>query len=139
MAIKVRNTLNSNLLYVDYSKRGTIKRLLQNWKGLEAMSMRGDRVATCVLADLKTVTGIDLDSYDPVNRESFNRGYEGGVLSYAQYMGVVYTMVLGYSQKDVAFMMGVDQSVVARNTARGVARICKALTHIKGAYEDDEE
>lgn len=127
MAVKLRNTTNTGLLDVDYSKAGVIKDLLRNWSGLESMSRRGDRVATCVLVDLKRVTGIDLDTYDPKHRDRFNKRHKLGVLSHYQYMSIAYTLVLGYSQHEVAFVMGTDQSVVAKNIRRGVKRISRAL------------
>lgn len=128
MAIKIRNTTNTGLLDVDYSKEKVVKDLLRNWSGLESMSLRGDRVATCVLADLKRVTGIDVSQYDPKNRELFNLRYNLGVLSHYQYMSIVYTLVLGYSQHEVAYVMGTDQSVVAKNIRRGIKRLCSELT-----------
>lgn len=128
MAIKIKNTANTGLLDVDYSKEKVIKDLLRNWSGLESMSLRGDRVATCVLADLKRVTGIDINQYDPKKRELFNLRYNLGVLSHYQYMSIVYTLVLGYSQHEVAYVMGTDQSVVAKNIRRGIKRLCRELT-----------
>lgn len=128
MAIKIKNTANTGLLDVDYSKEKVIKDLLRNWSGLESMSLRGDRVATCVLADLKRVTGIDINQYDPQKRELFNLRYNLGVLSHYQYMSIVYTLVLGYSQHEVAYVMGTDQSVVAKNIRRGIKRLCRELT-----------
>lgn len=128
MAIKIKNTSNTGLLDVDYSKEKVVKDLLRNWSGLESMSLRGDRVATCVLADLKRVTGIDINQYNPQNRELFNLRYNLGVLSHYQYMSIVYTLVLGYSQHEVAYVMGTDQSVVAKNIRRGIKRLCSELT-----------
>lgn len=128
MAIKIKNTANTGLLDVDYSKEKVVKDLLRNWSGLESMSLRGDRVATCVLADLKRVTGIDINQYNPQNRELFNLRYNLGVLSHYQYMSIVYTLVLGYSQHEVAYVMGTDQSVVAKNIRRGIKRLCSELT-----------
>lgn len=127
MAVKLRNTTNTGLLDVDYSKPRVIKDLLRNWSGLESVSRRGDRVATCVLVDLKRVTGINVNCYDPKSREDFNKRYELGILSHYQYMSIAYTLVLGYSQHDVAFVMGTDQSVVAKNIRRGIKRICREL------------
>lgn len=136
MAAKLRSTTNTGLLDVDYSKSKVVKDLLRNWSGLENMSRRGDRIATCVLADLKRVTGIDIDEYDPKNKEKFNKRYELGILSHYQFMSIAYTLVLGYSQHDIAYVMGTDQSVVAKNIYRGVKRICSELTW--GGVNKDE-
>lgn len=135
MAVKLKSTTNTGLLDVDYSNPKVIKDLLRNWCGLEDMSRRGDRVATCVLADLKRVTGIDICEYDPKRKDRFNRRYELGVLSHYQYMSIAYTLVLGYSQHDIAYVMGTDQSVIAKNIYRGVNKICDELM---GGINKDE-
>lgn len=128
---------NDTLLEVDYSKPSVMKSLLKNWSGIEAMSLRGDRVATCVLVDLKTVTGMDTDKFNKDYRYHFDRGYEDGVLTYYQFMSIAYTLVLGYPQNDIAFVMGVDQSVIAKNINRGINRICKALTCNDCDFDND--
>lgn len=127
MGAKTLKSKDDSLLEADYSKPSTIKSLLRNWSGMEAMSLRGDRVATCVLADLREVTGIRVDRFNKDNRSAFDRGWEDGILTYYQFMSIAYTLVLGYSQSDVAYVMGVDQSVVAKNLSRGIKRICSEL------------
>ena len=42
-------------------------------------------------------------------------------------MSIAYTLVLGYSQEDIAYVMGVDQSVISKNIRTGVKRIIKVL------------
>ena len=42
-------------------------------------------------------------------------------------MSIAYTLVLGYSQEEVAFVMGVDQSVVSKNINSGIKKIQKEL------------
>ena len=49
-------------------------------------------------------------------------------------MSLAYTLVLGYSQDDIAYVMGVDQSVISKNIRTGVKRIIKVLEG--GAGED---
>lgn len=122
-----RNTVNYQLLRLSYKDPKNIKRFLRNWGGLESLSLRGDKVATCILADLKTVTGIDIENFDRNDREKFNRGYLRGKLSHYQYMSIAYTLVLGYSQQEVAWVMGVDQSVVSKNINNGIKRIQQEL------------
>ena len=91
------------------------------------MSLMGDTVATCVLLDLKIVTGINPNLYNRHDRSKFNDGYKMGCLSYYQYMSIAYTLVLGYSQADIAYVMDVDQSVISKNIRTGIKRIIKVL------------
>lgn len=127
MGAVVRNVVNDYLLRLSYTDPKNIKNFLRNWGGLESLSRKGDTVATCILVDLKTVTGIDLDKYDRHNREVFDRGYLNGKLSHWQYMAITYALVLGYKQDDVAYVMGVDQSVVSKNINSGVKRLQREL------------
>ena len=123
----VRNTVNDQLLRLSYGEAKNIRNLLSNWGGLESLSRKGDTVAICILVDLKEVTGINPEKYNRHNRDEFNRGYLNGKLSKYQYMCIVYTLVLGYSQLEVAYVMGVDQSVVSKNVYNGIKRIQREL------------
>ena len=127
MGAIVRNTVNDQLLRLSYSEQKNIRNFLRNWGGLESLSRKGDTVAICILVDLKQVTGIDPDKYDRHNRDDFNRGYLNGKLSKYQYMCIVYTLVLGYSQLEVAYVMGVDRSVVSKNVNNGIRKIQREL------------
>ena len=129
-----RNTVNDCLMRLSYRNSRNIKSFLRQWSGLESLSYRGDKVATCILADLKTVTGIDIEIYDRDDRREFNEGYKKGKLTYHQYTSIAYTLVLGYTQEDVAWMMGVDQSVISKNISSGISRIQRELR----AFEEDE-
>lgn len=122
-----KNTINNTLLNLSYKDPKTIKFFLRNWGGLESLSFRGDTVATSILIDLKLVTGIDLETYRNVNRVEFNRGYLNGKLSQYQYMSIAYALVLGYPQEAVAYVMGVDQSVISKNINSGIKKIQKEL------------
>lgn len=132
--MRVRNIVNDELLRMSYSDPKNVKNLLRNWTGLESLSLKGDTVATCILVDLQTVTGIELDLWDRHNRAAFDACYENGKLSYYQFMSIAYTLVLGYSQEDIAYVMGVDQSVISKNIRTGIRRIIKALEG--GIYAD---
>lgn len=123
----VREIVNDQLLRLSYREAKNIKSFLRNWGGLESLSLKGDTVATCILTDLKIVTGIDLEEYDRHNRLRFNMLYENGKLSHYQYMSIAYTLVLGYTQEEVAFVMGVDQSVVSKNINSGIKKIQREL------------
>ncbi len=123
----VRNIVNDQLLSMSYADKNNLKQFLRNWGALESLCYRGDSVAICILADLKKVTGIDLDKFDKRDRTAFNMGYQDGILSQYQYMAVAYCLVLGYSQSELAYVMGVDQPVVNINLQRGIKRIQKEL------------
>lgn len=127
MGAVVRETVNMQLLRLSYADPKNIRSFLRNWGGLESLSLRGDKVATCILVDLKAVTGIDLSKYKRTDRDEFNRAYTNGKLSRYQYMSIAYTLVLGYSQAEIAYVMGVDQSVISKNINSGVKRIQKEL------------
>lgn len=129
-----RDTVNDQLLRLSYKDPNNIRSLLKNWGGLESLSYKGDTVATCILADLKMVTGIDTELYNRDDRTAFNLGYLRGKLSHYQYMSIAYTLVLGYSQQEVAWIMGVDQSVVSKTISIGIHKIQKELNAF---LEDD--
>ena len=123
----VRNIVNDQLLRLSYKDPKNIKSFLRNWGGLESLSLKGDKVATCILVDMKTVTGIDPEKFHRVDRDEFNTGYLEGKLSHYQYMSIAYTLVLGYSQEEIAYVMGVDRSVISKNISSGVRKIQKEL------------
>ncbi len=127
MGAIVRNVVNDQLLRLSYKEAKNIKNFLRSWGGLESLSHKGDTVATCILCDLKHVTGIDIEKYKKFDRKEFNRGYLAGRLSQYQYMAISYTLVLGYSQEEVAYVMGVDQSVISKNINSGIKRIQREL------------
>lgn len=129
----IREITNYPLLRMSYKEKRTIRYFLRGWGALESLCYKGDTVAICILADLKRVTGIDLDEYSNKSRKKFNEGYKRGKLSQYQYMAVAYCLVLGYSQEELAFVMGVDQSVISRNINSGIKAIQKEL----GAFEED--
>jgi len=123
----VRNTLNDQLLRLSYKDPHNIRHFLRNWGGLESLSSKGDTVATCILLDMKRVTGIDPEKFHRGDREEFNLGYLDGKLSHYQYMSIAYTLVLGYSQEELAWVMGVDQSVVSKNINNAIKKIQQEL------------
>lgn len=127
MGAIVRNVVNDQLLRLSYKDPKNIKRFLRNWGGLEGLSGKGDTVATCILTDLKTVTAIDLDKYHKSDRAEFNKAYRKGKLSHYQYMSIAYVLVLGYTQEELAFVMGVDRSVISKNINSGVKKIQREL------------
>lgn len=103
---------------------------MRNWGGLEGLSEKGDTVATCILTDLKTVTAIDLDKYHKSDRAEFTKAYRKGKLSHYQYMSIAYVLVLGYTQDELAFVMGVDRSVISKNIDSGVKKYRESLRRI---------
>lgn len=131
---EVRNIVNDQLLRLSYKDPKNIKKFLRSWGGLESLSLKGDTVATCILCDLKIVTGIDTEKYRRKDRRAFNLGYKEGKLSQYQYMAIAYTLVLRYSQEEIAYVMGVDQSVICKNVNSGIKKIQKELK----AFEEVE-
>lgn len=134
MGAVVREITNDQLLRLSYKDPKNIKNFLRNWGGLESLSYKGDTVATCILMDLKKVTGIDTEKYNRQNRKRFNLGYLDGKLTHYQYMSIAYTLVLGYSQEDVAYVMGVNQSVIPITINRAIKKVQKEL----GAFEEED-
>lgn len=130
---KVRNIVNDQLLSLSYKDPKNIKKFLMSWGDLESLSLKGDTVATCILCDMKRVTGIDIEKYRRKDRKAFNLGYQNGKLSQYQYMAIAYTLVLGYSQDEFAYVMGVDRAVISMNTTKGIRRIQKEL----GVFEEN--
>lgn len=130
----VREIINYSLLRVSYKDKKQLKRLLRMWSTLDDLGDKGDTVAICILIDLKRVTGIDPEKYNRKNRKLFNEGYKDGVLSFIQYMAIAYTLVLGYSQEELAYVMGVDQSVICRNINSGLKQMQIGLR----AFEEED-
>ena len=129
----VREIINYSLLWVSYKDKKQLKSLLRMWSTLDTLRNKGDAVAICILMDLKRVTGIDLEIYCKCGRNAFNEGYKNGVLSFPQFMAIAYTLVLGYTQEEIAWVMGVDQSVISRNINRGLKQMQIGLR----AFEED--
>lgn len=130
----VREILNYSLLRVSYKDKKQLKRLLKMWGTLMELGEEGDTTAICILLDLQGVTGIDLDLYRRGAKKAFNEGYKNGVLSFPQFMAIAYTLVLGYTQEEVAWMMEVDQSVISRNVDSGLRQMQIGLN----AFEEED-
>lgn len=130
----VREIINYSLLRVSYKDKKQLKRLLRMWGTLDELGDKGDAVAICILIDLKRVTGIDMDLYSRKTRNAFNEGYKNGVLSFPQFMAITYTLVLGYTQEEIAWVMGVDQSVISRNINSGLKQMQIGLR----AFEEED-
>lgn len=135
MAVKLRHNTNDYLLDIEYSKPKVIKDLLHNWKGLERLSLKGDRVATCVLVDLKRALGFDVIAVDRKHYIKMPDYRNKEVLTYNQWVSVVFVLVLGFTQPEVAYIFGIAQQGISRNISTGVKRIAKYLS--KGVEKDD--
>jgi hypothetical protein len=135
VAVKLRHNTNDYLLDIEYSKPKVIKDLLHNWKGLERLSLKGDRVATCVLVDLKIALGFDVIAVDRKHYIKMPEYRNKEVLTYNQWVSVVFVLVLGYTQPEVAHIFGIAQQGISRNISTGVKRIAKYLS--KGVEKDD--
>jgi hypothetical protein len=130
----VREIVNYSLLRVSYRDKKQLKKLLRMWGTLDELGSKGDAVAICILIDLQRVTGIDMDLYRKGARRSFHEGYKNGVLSFSQFMALTYTLVLGYTQEEIAWVMGVDQSVISRNINSGLKQMQVGLR----AFEEED-
>lgn len=122
MAVKLRGGGNS-VLELDYRDPHAIKKLLRNWSGMQSLSIRGDRNATCVIKDLEEATGIDLGGFDKEHFAEFIDNRNKEVLSEAQFIAISFVLVLGYSQPEVAFIFGVSQQAVGKSINSGAKRI----------------
>ena len=127
MATKLRGGGNSTVLQLNYGDPNVIKSLLKNWSGMEALSLRGDRNATCVLVDLQEATGIELDVFDKEHFSEFISNRNKEVLSEAQFIAISFVLVLGYSQPEVAFIFGISQQAVGKSITSGARRISQYL------------
>ena len=127
MAVKLRGGGSSTMLEIDYTSPQVIKKLLRNWSGMEALSIKGDRNATCVLIDLQEATGIDPVCFDRYNTDLFIEKRNKEVLSRAQFIAVAFVLVLGYSQPEVAYIFGITQQAVGKSIQSGVKRISMYL------------
>ena len=127
MAVKLRGGGSSSVLELDYGNPQIIKKLLRNWSGMEALSLKGDRNATCVLVDLKEATGIELDVFDKEHFSEFISNRNKEVLSEAQFIAISFVLVLGYSQPEVAFIFGISQQAVGKSITSGARRISQYL------------
>lgn len=126
MATKLRGG-GSSVLKLDYGDPNVIKKLLRNWSGMEALSLRGDRDATCVLVDLQEATGIDLTGFEKEYFNEFIEKRNKEVLSKDEFIAVSFVLVLGYSQPEVAFIFGLSQQWISKNIKFGVKRISDYL------------
>ena len=130
----VRDHTNHSLLRVSYKDKKQLKKLLKMWSTLDELGDKGDTVAIGILIDLQRVTGIDLEIYYKKGRKAFDAGYKNGVLSFPQFMAIAYNLVLGYTQEEVALLMGVDQPVISRNINSGIKQMQRGLR----AFEEED-
>lgn len=121
-AVHVKTT-NDRLLNVDYSDPELIKSLLKNWGMMEALAQKGDTVAPCILMDLERAIGVNLSDMADDKYRGFRMSREGGVLTDPQFISVVYVLGLGYSQEEIAFVLGCTKKVVNVHISRGIKRI----------------
>jgi hypothetical protein len=128
----VRNIVNDELLRMSYADPKNIKNFLRNWGNLERLSLMGDRVATCILLDLKSATGIDLDKWDRNRKLPFMKCYRDGCLSELQYISIAFVLVLGYGVQDVAYIYGISHQRISDSINTGIKRIQKRLGAFSG-------
>ena len=126
VATKLRGG-GSSVLDVDYKDTNTIKKLLRNWNGMEEMSLRGDRNATCILADLQNATGIDISNFKKSSFSEFIEKRNKDVLTEVQFISIAFVLVLGYSQPEVSYITGISQQAIGMSIASGAKKISRYL------------
>lgn len=127
MATKLRGGGGSSVLQLDYGDPNVIKKLLRNWSGMEALSLRGDRNATCVLVDLQEATGIDPNGFDKSKIYKCIESRNKEVLTEAQFIAIFFVLVLGYSQPEVEYIFRVSHQAISNSIKSGAKRISEYL------------
>lgn len=129
MGSGMKGFVNNQLLYIAYSEEKNIKALLKNWTKLERLSMNGDTVATCIVTDLKLVTGIVPSDFgrNSWERKRFDDGMYKGILSESQFLSIAYVLVLGYTQEELAYILRCSQQAINQNINKGIKKIKSKL------------
>lgn len=116
-------TVNDRLLNVDYSDPELIKSLIKNWSMMERLAEKGDTVAPCILMDLERAIGVNLGEMAEDKYRGFKLSRGESVLTDPQFISIVYVLGLGYSQEEIAYVLGCTKKVVNVHISRGIKRI----------------
>ena len=114
-------TTNEQLLNLDYSDPEVIKSLIKNCSMIERLARKGDPVAPCILVDLEKALGVNISD---MGKQDFELNRSSKVLTDNQFICVVYVLGMGYSQDDIAYVLGCTKKVVNLHIARGLRKIC---------------
>lgn len=131
------NAVNDILLYLDYSKPETIKQLISNWSVMESLTQRGDTVAIAIVIDIERALGVSLREIIAYKKRGLSWDKDKGVLTEPQFISIIYCLGLGYTRKEIAFVLGCERQAVDIHISKGIKRICRYLEG--NLYEENEE
>ena len=121
-------TINDRLLNVDYADPEEIKMIISNWGMMEKLAEGGDTVASAILVDIQRAIGVSISEFGENKKAGFDTSkIEKGVLTEAQFISMVYVLGLGYSSKEIAFVLGCERQAVEMHISRGIKRVCNFL------------
>lgn len=126
MGSVIIKTTNDRLLNLNYADPEVIKQLLSNYGTVAKLARKGDTVASAVIIDLENALGVSIEELIRDKKRGL-RIRNKSVLTEAQFISVVYVLLFGYQQIEVAFILGVSKQDVSANISRGLDRMCKYL------------
>ena len=121
------NAVNDRLLYLDYSKPETMKQIISNWSVMESLTFRGDTVAIAIMIDIERALGVSLSEIIHYKKRGLRWNKDTSILTEPQFISIVYCLGLGYSRKEIAFVLGCERQSVDIHISRGIKRICRFL------------
>ena len=136
-AVYVKTT-DERLLNMDYSDPEIIKSLIRNWSMIERLAQKGNPVAPCILVDLEKALGVNISEMG-VDKHKFELNRDSDVLTDLQFICVVYVLGMGYSQDEIAFVLGCTKKVVNLHIARGLRKICIYLEGEEAVKKSDKK
>lgn len=136
-AVYVRTT-DEGLLNIDYSDPEIIKSLIRNWSMIERLARKGNPVAPCILVDLEKALGVNISEMGK-GKYNFENNRASKVLTDLQFICVVYVLGMGYSQDEMAYVLGCTKKVVNLHIARGLRKICIYLEGEEAVKRCDKE
>lgn len=126
MAVYI-NTVNDRLLYLKYSEPEVMKQIISNWSVMESLTLRGDTVATAILIDIERALGVTLLELEQCKKIGLKWCKGKTVLTEPQFISIVYCLGLGYTRREVGFILGCERQAVDVHINKGIKRICKYL------------
>lgn len=121
------NAVNDRLLYLDYSKPEIVKQLISNWSTLDSLTYRGDTVAISIVADMERALGVSLSEIIAYKKTGLSWDKDKTILTEPQFISIVYCLGMGYTRREIAFVLGCNRQAVDIHINKGVKRICKYL------------
>lgn len=135
MGMVIVKTVNDRLLNLDYSDPEVVKQILSNYNMMKRLAEKGDTVATAIILDMQAVLGGSIeDMIEDKKRALKNR--DKSVLTDVQFIVIVFVLIFGYEQSEVAYILGCTKQAVNAHLYRGIKRICRKL---EGRCKEDEK